>query len=174
MEKPDVYIGDYNLKNIVLKKNRKNYSLYEFKDGVNRVITIKLTGMKIPFGVEKYGYKELINFEFLNKDKYNNSLNNYNKIKQIDSYFRGLKDFNDKYYKSCIKERDDYDPLLRVHLKKRGKNILTTIQSKNNTPVSVYELKNALCCIELELQSLWTTDDSFGLLFCVKNIKLLN
>jgi hypothetical protein len=170
----DVYIDSYNLKNIVFKKNKKNFAVYESQKGVNRTITIKLLGMKVPFGVEKYGFKELINFEFLNKDTNNYSLNNYNKIKQLDNYFKQLDKFNDKNYRSCIRERDNYDPLLRVHLKKKSKNILTTVIAKDGSSYSIFGIKNRLCNIDIEIQNVWTTDSTFGILFCVKNIKLLS
>ena len=158
----DRYIDSHNLENLKVVKMKKNYTIFEEIGGYNKPIVFKLSGMKCPFGIEKYFFKEIINFEFLNKDGNNNMLNNYSKIKQLDEFFRDRDEFNGKQYMSCLRPRDDYDPLIRIHVKQK-KNILTKVTNKNNQIDTLFNVKNKLCTIDVEIINLWTTDINYGL-----------
>ena len=152
---------------------KKNYTIFEEINGSRNSIKFKLYGMKCPFGIEKYYFKEIINFEFLKKDSNNNMLNNYNKIKQLDEFFNNRDEFHGKQYMSCLRIRDNYDPLIRTHIKQK-KNILTIVTNKNNDQDTLLNIKNKLCTIELEIINLWVTDTDYGLTLCLNNVHYLS
>ena len=169
---PDRYIDSHNLENLKLIKMKKNYTIFEETKGVRTPIIFKLYGMTCPFGIEKYCFKEIVNFEFLKKDNNNNMLNNYNKIKQLDEFFRDRDEFNGKQYMSCLRHRDEFDPLIRTHVKQK-KNILTEVTNKNDQIDTLLNAKNKLCIIDIEIINLWTTDINYGLTLGLNKVHYL-
>jgi len=157
---------DYDFDRLQLLKNRgSSYSVYETKNGERRKIIFTLENVVIPFGVEKYNYKEIINLEIKNSKKDNIQLNNISAIRNLEKYFKDRPEFGSKFFKSTIRNNYGYDPLIRTHLKKSGKN--TTTNVKNG---SLHNLKNTVADITIELSSIWTTTDSYGITLVASDI----
>ena len=182
-------MDEINLMNMVFKRSGKKYCVYDkspYDKEYNKYV-IKLTNMKCPFGVEKYNYKEIINFEFLGSKKNNQMLNQYSLIKQIDSFLRNIKeetlenyinydmydDINEKHYMSCLKEKRGFDPLIRVHLKKKAKNILTEV-SKDGTYYDLNNIKGEMCNLTIEIGDIWINEYNYGLVLYVSEIEIIN
>jgi len=167
-----------NPDNFVIMPQRKTFVLFEKKYGKYEKVKIKLFNIYIPFGIEKYAFKEIINLEL--KDVNNTGYNNITKIKQLDELMRNKEEISkhddyfkeqiiDKQYKSCLKE--DNNILLRTHTKKQGRVMLTKI-SKNDEFVPSTDIKGHYCDIELELGNVWTNEYHYGLTFICNNIIL--
>jgi len=170
-------IGDHDLNNIILISKGKNFMIRESTKNGNVPISFKLYHMNSPFGIEKYAYKELVNFEITGKDKYNSAYNNYAKIKQLDEYFKTAnaytKHFNidDKQYKSCLREKEEYDPMVRIHLKKRNRDIQTVFLKKGLT-IHPNDIKGKVCNINVELGDVWYTQYHYGIILYVTEIEI--
>ena len=170
-------IGTHNLNNISLIPKGKNLLIRESTKEGNIPITFKLYHVNAPFGIEKYAYKELINFEITGKDKYNNAYNNYAKIKQIDEFFKNednyVKHFDPEnmQYRSCLREKDNYDPMVRIHLKKRNRDIQTVFTRKDKI-IHPSDIKGKVCNIEVELGDIWHTQYHYGLVLYVTKVEL--
>lgn len=183
-------VGNKNFYNINLNRNKNNYKISFGKSIFDKEkLILKSPIMNVPFGVEKYLSKYILNLEFTNKDK-NNEMNNfYATLKQIDNFMYRLswdeelidescvsiqfiKDIYKKYYVSCIRNRNKYDPLFRTHIRKT-KNKQTTEFYKIEDDNRIYLLNDEICKkegeFEIELDFVWITKDSYGLTWYVKN-----
>lgn len=192
--KNEYLFGKYNFYNLKFIKERNNYKIiyrenYSLNNGER--ILFKSPTMKIPFGLEKYLHKEILNLEFTNCDKDNEMYNFFTQMKQIDKFMKKLSYMNDnmiteipkdilesikdKKYMPCIKYRPNkFDNLLRVHVKKQGNKILTKFVDQNNNPVFSDTLKEKSGHFILELAFLWISKDNYGLTWYVTAGKLLN
>ncbi len=152
--------------------------------------------MKIPFGIEKYFFKDIVNLEFLNFENNNYCKNFYSIICQIDSFMSKLswnnsfqKELNlddnllnelkNKNYVSCLKTRpNNYDPLLRTHLSKKGSQIVTQFFTedinKRKSFINNNELEKKIGYFVIELGSLWINNDNYGLTWILKAGKIIN
>lgn len=161
---------------------RKRGNVYEVnhmtkKRGLQK-LSFRTPKVKVPFGPELFNKKLYLNVEFTNYEANNNVYNFMAIIKSIDNYFRDLaeicdKNVSDLEYYSNIKERPDgYDPLLRTNIKKKGRNILTKVLSSNGDSIStIYSIeKNSYISLDLELDSVWIYNDSYGINWNILNI----
>ncbi|CAH6421773.1 Hypothetical protein KVN_LOCUS459 [uncultured virus] len=187
----ELLMENINLNDIVFVKDKTNYKIF-FKKGPNyEKLVIKSPIIKVPFGIEKYNNKDIINLEFTDLGKNNDIYNFHTKIKNIDNFIRKIfmdkeiqsnlkykvnldlvNQLSKKYYLSCIKNRpENFPPLMRTHLKYKNKNILTEFNSlKNKNITSISQLKkNTNGYFFIELAFLWVNTDSFGLTWYVNN-----
>lgn len=178
-----------DLTNIYFQRSKNNFKIF-IKSG-NKLEKIRLTtpNVLIPFGIEKYKNKEIINIEFTDLNKSNEMYNFYTSIKQLDnfmnklSYDNELKNklnnnyfnseiincTNNKIYTSCIKERPNkFNPLLRVHIIK-NKSVST-----NTILLDTTKIKNKLCIVDIVVDSLWFTSTGYGLVILCDSIKLIS
>ena len=195
VDKPKFMIGKYNLYNMILKKQKKNYQILVKYFGKPDKIRFKLSWLKSPFGVEQYAHKEIVNLEFVNHLKNNISHNNYAVFKQLDDMLGKLNTkvteidnfiyltadqlnaLKGLYYSPLIKSRpNDFDPLVRLHLKKVKDTIATKCYKKVNDKleeISVFEIKGHMVEVDLELSSLWVSNDSFGVVIVINRIVVI-
>lgn len=162
--------------------NDKTFTINENKNGKLKKYVIKTPIMKIPFGVETYQGKYILNLEFTNKNKDDHVKLFHDLINNIDDYFRTLKGIQvddrlldlskNKNYYTCVKNRpNEFDPLLRTNIKKNKNIIITEIVDKNNDPKTLFDLKpNNQIVAFIEISNLWIHDDMYGLYFNVKKI----
>ena len=196
-------VDKYNLFNLIFIKNKKNYSIlikdWQEINGKKKKITKKVLFktplMTIPFGIEKYFFKDIINLEFLNYEKDNICKNFYSLICQIDNFMSkilwnnkfqnelGLEDnfineLKNKKYLSCIKIRpNNFDPLLRTHLSKKGNQINTQFFTedidKKKSLININNLEKKIGYFVIELSSLWINNDNYGLTWIIKAGKII-
>ena len=180
--------NEQNLRWIIFKKSGKKYSIYNripYDKSYTKYI-FHLENMKSPFGIEKYNFKEIVNFEFTNHKENNEMFNQVSLIKQLDSFMKNInnnelensinpvtEDITDKQYMSCLKEKRNFDPLIRVHLKKKSKNTITNFYCKHKNS-NIYDIKNKICNITLELGDLWINEYNYGLVIYMSDIEILN
>jgi hypothetical protein len=158
-----------NEDNIILVECKNGYQLlYSDKNNLNKKIKITTPKIYVPFGIENFGNKLILNLEF-SKYKTNNIVYNFHAIiKSLENYVINL---NKGIFVSCIKNRPDpYEPLLRTNIKKYGKKILTNIVSKCNTKTLDDINKNSYVYFELELNNIWISNGKYGINWDILNI----
>lgn len=182
-------IGTFDLMNITFAENKNNFGIF-IKDNDYKKMTLKTPIIKIPFGIQEYFHKDIINIEMTNYETNNYVYNFFTTLKQIDTFFKNLQndDFinnlnysvsptfkesiKGKNYLSCIKMRDKFDPLYRTLTKKRGSVILTKFYDKDNKEINPFNIKNRKGSMELELAFLWTTKTDYGISWFLNNAEL--
>lgn len=168
----------YDFFKIGILEDKKNYKII-----VDGKVLLKSPILSMPFGVEKYYGKDIVNLSFNTKD---NASNNFlATLRSIDSFFQKLQMEEDfaknlqnklpegflekikgKGYKSCIKQVGTFPPLLRCHLKRRGDNIISKFyESDKKTTCNPYQIAKRSGNMTIELGFLWVTNDIFGLTF---------
>lgn len=150
-------------------------------------IIYKTPIIKVPFGVEEYAKKDIINLEFTDYQKNNDVFNFITQIEQLDDFLSRLQNIDDnndeffsksfvfninkdvlydikgKQYVSCIRRNKGiYDPSLRTHLRKKGKTIQSKVY-KQKEQISVFDIKKHFGFFTIELGTLWTSSDQYGL-----------
>lgn len=152
---------NYDMLNIY-RVNKKYYNLtYN-----NEQITIKNLICYIPFGIEKFNDKILLNIELLDTNDNNNILS---KISSIENDI--IKKFPNLGLLSCVK-KSKIGHLLRTHFIKSTESY---ILKKNNEKIFIHEsnLNLADCEIDLTLKGIWTNDNNCGLYFVINSIKVI-
>jgi len=146
----------------ICRVNKKYYNItYN-----NEQITIKILLCHIPFGIEKYNDKILLNIELLDTNENNNILS---KISSIENYI--IKKIPNLGLLSCVK-KSKLGHLLRTHFLK---NTECYILKKNNEKMIIDEsnLNLADCEINLTLKGAWTNDNNYGLYFIINSIRVI-
>ena len=193
-QKKKFMVDNYDLYNLYTVKQSKNYKLFVKEYNNTKVIRLTFNSIKLPFGIEKYEGKDIVNLEFVNHKTNNESHNNYSILKQTDKLFKKLytsyqidnfkyiskfskiiEDVEGKEYVTSVKERPGkYDPLLRVHLRKNKGVVTAGIFSKDGHIIHQDDIKGEEVEVEIELGSLWTTNEKYGLVWYVNNITATN
>lgn len=152
---------------------KKNYGIVNKK---NERIVISINNVYIPFGIERYNDRDLINIE-LNPQK-NNQHYNLNVIlsefeKELkntenlkDNYV--LRDIEQKNFHSNIKQNNQ-NFLIRTHIFGTP-DIYTNINGKK---FPIIDIKKKHANMEIELLTLWITDDNYGILFNIKSVEII-
>jgi hypothetical protein len=144
-------------------------------------IIYKLPISAIPFGISNNDNKYVINLSINNKNDFGSTF--LDNINQIETYFQGL-DFivdndnnkillSNKKFCSCIKQNNDFFPLFRSHIKK-NKNMIITKFFINTKPITIFDIKpKSKCKGEIELGSLWFNNDSYGLIWFIRELDII-
>lgn len=146
----------------ISKINKKYYNItYE-----NKQINIKNLICHIPFGIEKFNDKILLNIELLDSNENNNILSKIDSIQNII-----INKFSNLGLISCIK-KSKLGYLLRTHFLKSTE---CYILKKNNEKIIIDECNLNLsdCEIDLTLKGIWINDNNFGLYFVINSIKVI-
>jgi hypothetical protein len=140
----------------------------------NKKIKFMLNNIVIPFGVEVYNQKEIVNIEIQPKNN-----ESYNYISIIESIENKVKNSNIDIFKnknliSSIKD-SKYGKILRTHL---ISDPSIYIKSKTDSKINLMKtnLKNSESNVNISLKGIWIKDDSFGLYWSLSDceIKKLN
>ena len=169
---------NFNLDKLNFQKKRKTYFIYEFENFKNKLINFKTVKLNIPFGVEFYNSKYILNIEYLNN---NFSHNQLIEIRKIEKYFEEIKETNislhlkedleNKVFCSSLNKRKD-SFLFRTHLKVQKKNVISEFKKKNKL-INYNNLKKNQGYFEIELKSLWISKDQYGLVWIIKNGEII-
>jgi len=151
-----INIENFDKKNISLVRQRNNYRIRYSMDK----FIIELKNVYSPFGIEKYNNKDILNLSLVPKD--NNDFNNIQFIKQINETFMNYShpDFKNFEYSSPIKPNNN-SYIMRTHLSNK-----LNINSLDKN----FEIKNNTFNIQLEISSIWTFQNKFGLVLTILEI----
>ena len=190
VEEPDIkYVSSAVTKEktrFAFKRNKTtgNYSIYSADGGR---IMMKLLGIYVPFGLEKYNSSEIINFLLESDNNYH--YNMIVKLKDLDNELRILPTKNIdidltglEYYPIISENKENEDDndinknkkavryIIRTYLKNGAK----ILHSKLFGTYDKTKLKGKKCDIDLELGSIWYNEKKYGCTLYVSAIKVTN
>lgn len=158
-----------------LPKNKKFISI--ILTYLSQIIKIKLNNIFIPFGVEKFNNKNILNLEF---DKNINTHNNYvsvlssleNKInnKSYDTEINVESILVNKIFTTSLKE-SILGHILRTHITD-STEIFILKKDLSKMQIDKENLKGTNVNIELTLKGLWVNDEKYGLYWNINNIQI--
>lgn len=176
---------DIDKSKIFLIREKKDYRItYNMGKCIFKILNVS-----IPFGIEKYNSKDILNIQIINDNNYhNNIIHDLNLIAGIFEQFSNNKiinyekknlpfitlpsnfimDVKDKDFFSNIKistfnNTDNKKIFLRTYLKKN----LEIIPINN-----IEHIKKSKCNVEIELSKIWIFENSFGLLWLISKIEI--
>jgi hypothetical protein len=136
-------------------------------------IKFNLNNIVIPFGVEIYNSKEIVNIEIQPKNN-----EQYNYISEIEALENKIKEntlqvLKDKNFIPTFKD-SKYGKILRTHLTKDPE---IYIKTKNDSKLNLLKsnLKNSVSNVKISLKGIWIKDESYGLywsLSCCELVKI--
>lgn len=146
------------------------YKHYRLVDNYNKPIILNTCTLKIPFGVENYNGKNIINFE-LDPQRDNDSYNMFAILQNIEKQIMETNIIKKPLYPILKNNGKKY--LLRVHLKKE---MSFSIVDNNNTTrfLTNSELKDRYCTGIISFGSIWTNNENFGVLIYLDDVQLKN
>lgn len=137
----------------------------------NKKIKFTLNNIVIPFGVEIYNQKEIVNLEIQPKNN-----ETYNYISIIESIENKIKNssldmIKNKNLITSIKD-SKYGKILRTHLIKDPE---IYIKSKSDTKINLMKtnLKNSESNVNISLKGIWIKDESYGLYWYLSECEII-
>jgi hypothetical protein len=183
---------EYYMYNIKVKKLRENlYNINLFDYGKYKKIIFTMDNVISPFGIEKFENKDIINIEFSNHENSNNINNILKEITQFEKFitnitykklkynlpYQFIEQIKDKKFVSCIKTPPNFEPHLRVHIRKNGSHIKTVFFKKNNNNETLYvnpfTIKNIKCKFIVSVENIWITQDCYGIIYMLNLCEVL-
>jgi hypothetical protein len=138
-----------------------------------QIFDMKLDLISIPFGVEEYQGKQILNIE-VDNEKHNNYLSRLefieNKIEQADFDPNIINILKNKTFTPTIKTSLK-GKTIRTHLMKNT-DIYIKLKNGNKMNIDYTNLKNSTANVLIELKGIWVTGTNFGLYWNVKDINV--
>ena len=140
-------------------------------------VSFILNNVNVPFGLEKFFDKEIINIELLdNNNDHNNimsqlySIDSKIKNKIFSSEINVRQMLTGKDFISVIKQ-SKLGNILRTH---PTSNCESYIQKKDGEKflVSLCNVKNTTCDVKITLKGIWIKNDTYGLYWTMSNINI--
>lgn len=179
----EVDIKKIKFKKLKEKTNVTNYLMTDFE---NKKPTIILENIDIPFGVETYEKKHILNIE-INIKKNNQQYNYFAIISHFEKeladqnnikYDKLLRDIKGKgYYPNMRESKGGY--IIRSHIFNTPE-VFTMVSGKDKSIKNIKDKRSMLDVtkikgnIELELGTFWVNDNNYGYLWYVKRIEILH
>ncbi len=157
-------IENVNVDSLIICHSRGKY--YNMTDNLNQQIVIKKIECHIPFGIEKFNDKMILNIELCSSNENNNILS---KIQSIEN--SATKKFQNLGLNSVVK-KSKLGFIIRTHYLK---NTDCFILKKNNEKMMIDEVNLNLsdCEADLTIKGIWTSDNYYGLYIIVNSIKVI-
>ena len=149
-------------------KSSNFFNLFIENDNKNKLINFSLKNVNIPFGIEEYKNKYIINFE-INE---NSSCNEFEKvIRKIEKNIGNLIEDDDISVKSIFYKKENFPLICRAYVKK-NKNKFITVYTNNEKEISLFDLeKNKTYNLDLEISGIWKYKNMSGLYVNVNHIR---
>lgn len=151
------------IEDIILKSKSNSFNQIVIKDNDDyKNLVIRLRGCLVPFGLEEYNGKYVLNFEIDNE---------FNELmSKLESEIDNLLE-NKFILKSVFNKRDGYNVLCKGHIKK-SKNTIITKYIKDKREVSIFDLeKGKKYNLELEVSGIWIYKSNAGYYLNIINIR---
>ena len=127
------------IENIIIKEGKKNFYQINVKDGDEyKNLVIKLKDCYLPFGLETYGKKYLINFEVVTSSEFNTL------IRTLESKLGELIDNSELELKSVFHKKPKYNLLCKAHLKSNNNMISSKIEYMKVSELKKYCKENGI------------------------------
>lgn len=153
------------IEEIVLKSKTSSFNQLMIKDDKDyKNIRVNLKDCLVPFGLEEYNGKYILNFE-IGKNKEFEKM-----IMKLEGEVNNLLE-NTFDVKSVLSKRDGYNILCKGHIKKNRNKIISKYIKENNE-LSIFSLeKGKKYNLELEISGIWIYKNTAGYYINVINIR---
>lgn len=150
---------------------KKNYIIF---NDIGKRVSLKLNKVNLPFGIESYNGKSILNIQIIPESS-NEHYNLYSAIAGLEKQFSKIEKFVDKKITDDIDEKGYY-PNMRDD--RVGNIIRTYIFTQPNVfsslgKMTLADTKKVKANVEIELGSIWITENNYGILWYVKSIEIL-
>ena len=121
-------------------------------------LKIKLNNCYIPFGIEEYNNKYIVNFEVNNNEEF------VKLIRFIEKKLNELLETNEIFeLKSVFHKKSKYNLLCKSHIKKND-NLFISKYLLNNKETSLFDLKKqSIYDLHVEVSGIWIYKNTYGL-----------
>jgi hypothetical protein len=162
-------------------KEKHNYVvMYEMPSGTSERISFDLTNAKIPFGYEPFGRQTVLNVE-INENSTNNSYNQYAQITGLEEMFKNISSHPQYQFLKQHIESKQYYPNMReskeghiVRCYVMGHPKIYSLMKGKEISMDSRDLKMSYANVKIELALLWINDNNYGILWYVKEIRILS
>lgn len=186
LKSPDLI--EINLEKLKFKKlkEKTNVVNYLITDFDNKKPSIILENVDIPFGVETYEKKHIVNIE-INPKRDNKQYNYFAVISHFEKelinhenikYDKLSKRIEGKgYYPNMRESKGGY--IIRTHILNTPE-VFTMVSGKDKTIKNIKDNRSMLditkirANVELELGTFWVNDNNYGYLWFIKRIEILH
>ncbi len=156
-------------------KDAANYKKNYIISNNGKRITLKLNKINIPFGVESFNGKSILNIEIIPKTG-NDHYNIHVAIQGFEKSLSNPEKFKDNSVKNDIDGKGYYQNMRKSKL---GYIIRTYIFTMPNVFSSLGKMclsdaKDVKANVLLELGTLWINENNYGILWYVKSIEILH
>jgi len=158
------------LEEILISNESSNFfKLFVSENNKPKPIRIFINNIILPFGLEEYKNKYIINFE-LNDKK---SSKEYEKlIRLIEKNISNLIEVDNIDIRSVFYKRNNLPILCRGYVNKNRNKIITIYKDKYNNEISLFDLKmKEIYNLELEVSGIWKYGNQAGLYIKIISIK---
>lgn len=157
------------LDEILISSEKSNfYKLFTSVNDNPKPIRLILDKVNIPFGMEEYNNKYVINFEMNDSE---NCVRYMETIKKLEKNIGNLIDNENIDIKSALKEREDLPILSRAYVKK-NRNKIITVYKEDDKECSIFEMtKNIFYEVEIEISGIWKYNNTGGLFLNIISLK---
>lgn len=195
---PSLPFFKYDLAKLIFMSEKKNYKVVhrEYKSRPTP-LRIKINDGFLPFGIEQYANKYILNIELKNHKKNNIMYNTFVELNNFDNFMKQFGDFmsdnkelkklfiydipddllnkfKGKNYVSCLKirqtESKEFDPHFRVHLKSKKDKICNVFYDKDGNFIDFNKLKGTTGSFNIEIGSIWFTSTSYGFTYYLVSV----
>lgn len=173
---------ELNVNQIKFKKtkNMNNYhgkSYILFSNNLSKT-EIKLKKVYLPFGIEIFNKKAILNVEIYPK-KSNEENNMYamlysfeNELKDKTKFPNDIKnEINELTYYNFMKSNNNNGYLIRTHMSPNPE--IYAMIGKFKNALTSKDIKDVKCNIDLELGTFWINDVNYGITWFVKRIEVI-
>lgn len=157
------------LDEILISSEKSNfYKLFIAKDEKPKPIRLILDSVNVPFGIEEYREKYVVNFEVNDSE---NCKMYKDTIKKIEKNIGNLIEDEKVDTKTVLYERDGMPLLCRGYIKK-NRNKIITVYKEDDKEVSLFEIqKNQNYKIEVEISGIWRYNKTAGIYLNIISLK---
>lgn len=157
------------LDEILISSEKSNfYKLFTSVNDNPKPIRLILDKVNIPFGMEEYNNKYVINFEMNDSE---NCIRYMETIKKLEKNIGNFIENENIDIKSALKERDDLPILSRAYVKK-NRNKIITVYKEDDKECSIFSMtKNIFYQVEIEISGIWKYNNTGGLFLNIISLK---
>lgn len=151
---------------LVSHKNEGFYNIFTEENNKTKLVKVLVKDVNLPFGIEEYKNKYVINFEINDNDSCKKFEQIVNKLeKNIINLIENKVDV-----KSVLYKKENYPTKCRAYIKK-NRNKFITIFKLNDKEMSLFEIeKNNIYDLELEISGIWKYKNLSGLYINISQI----
>ena len=163
-----------NTTDIFCVLNTKKFGTLTYFD---KILTINLSNVLLPFGCEKFNDKLILNIELENNNINNNILSILSQIEdnfknnKLKSNLQTINNIKNKGFNSILK-KSKLGNIIRTHISK-STDIFIKKKNDEKMVIDYSNLTNSNCNIDLFIQGFWTNENSYGLYITVKSIEII-